>query len=86
MTDPTEALKELMAASRAYEEADAVRTAAHEAVISRALAALRVGVQPGQVYGAVPFTSTHIRTLARQAGIPGGRSGKPPRKKPGADA
>ncbi len=80
MTDPTEALKELREASRAYEDAEAARNRAHEAVIARALDALRAGVQPGDVYGSVPFTSTHIRNLAREAGIPGGRPGKVPRK------
>jgi hypothetical protein len=90
MTDPTQALKELREASRAYEEADAARNRAHEVVIARALDALRAGVQPGEVYGSVPFTSTHIRTLARDAGIPGGRPGKPKRTpvmpKPGRKA
>lgn len=80
MTDPNEALKALMDASRRYEEADAARSTAHAVVIARALDALRAGAQPGMVYGAVPFTSTHIRNLAREAGIPGGRPGKPPRK------
>lgn len=84
MTTPDTALQELKEASRAYEEADAARNRAHEAVINRALSALRAGVRPGEVYDAVPFTSTHIRTLAREAGIPGGRSGKPPRKKAAA--
>jgi hypothetical protein len=82
MTTPTDALKELTEASERYKEADAARNRAHEAVIARALEALRAGAQPGEVYGRVPFTSTHIRTLAREAGIPGGRPGKPSRKKP----
>lgn len=81
---PDEALKELRDASKHYEDADAARNRAHETVIARALDALRAGVQPGQVYGSVPFTSTHIRTLAREAGIPGGRPGKAPQKKPRA--
>lgn len=81
MTSPADALKELTEASKRYEEAEAARVRAHEVVIARALDALRAGAQPGEVYGRVPFTSTHIRTLAREAGIPGGRPGKPPTKR-----
>jgi hypothetical protein len=86
MTTPDEALNELSEAKKRYNEADAARTAAHADVIARALDALRAGARPGDVYERVPFTSTHIRTLAREAGIPGGRTGKPPKKRPAADA
>lgn len=85
MTTPNEALEELTKARRVYEEADAARNRAHEAVIAAALTALRSGARPGEVYDRVPFTSTHIRTLAREAGIPRGPSGKPARKKPAAE-
>jgi len=78
MTEPAEAMQRLQMASRLYEEADRARASAHEAVIQAALDALRAGTQPGEVYKAVPFTSTHIRTLAREAGIPAGRPGKAP--------
>lgn len=84
MTSPADALKELTEASERYEEAEAARLRAHEVVIARALDALRAGVRPGEVYGRVPFTSTHIRTLAREAGIPGGTPGKPARRKTNA--
>jgi hypothetical protein len=77
MTDRTDALKELTEASERYEEAEAARLRAHEAVIAAALDALRAGARPGEVYDRVPFTSTHIRTLAREAGIPAGPPGKP---------
>lgn len=49
-------------------------------VIDAAIAALSVGVRPGEVYVRVPYTSNHVRAFARRAGIPAGRSGKPQRR------
>lgn len=73
-------LEDLEAATAKYREIDAARDNAHTEVMAKALALLRAGAEPGDVYARVPFTSTYMRTKARDAGVPAGRPGiKPPR-------
>jgi len=76
MTERDDPLTELAEASTRFRELDAARNAAHQQVISAALNALRQGHQAGDVYRLVPFTSTHIRAIARLEGIPASRPGK----------
>ena len=51
-------------------------TAAKEQHIAAVLAALKAGRPPMRVAELSPFTDTHLRQLAREAGIPPARKGK----------
>ena len=75
MADLAKMLDELDAATLEYEQAERARNLARGKVIRLALGALRGGAQPGDVYARVPFTSTQMRNIARDAGIPPGRPG-----------
>ena len=58
------------------------RDRARDEHFAAVLAALRADEQPTEVYGNSPFTQTHLRGLARDAGIPRGkrsrRTSEPP--------
>lgn len=76
-------LADLDHAVKAFEAVDAARDEARDLYIALAVAALRGGVEPGEVYRRVPLTSTQMRAIAREHGIPPGRPGiKTPKKKP----
>jgi hypothetical protein len=62
--------KELVAATRHYEQTDVAHEEARKAAISAVLAALRAGIGPAEVERLSPFTGTYIRKLARDEGIP----------------
>lgn len=75
VADLDKLLEALDQANRRYEETEAAHTKSHREVVDAALAALRAGAEPGDVYARIPFTSTYMRALARDAGIPAGRPG-----------
>lgn len=74
------------------EHEDAVRATAkrvlrhkaeHDQHVAAVLAALKAGERPTDVTEWAAFTSTYIRRLAREAGIPPAkRGGSGPRRKP----
>lgn len=78
MEDVTTGLADLASATADFEEADEARETARQRVIDLALSLLRAGAEPGDVYARVPFTSTQMRSIARDAGIPPGRPGIKP--------
>jgi hypothetical protein len=79
MDDVTAKLGELAAATARFEELDSARSEARQRVVDLALDLLRAGeAEPGDVYARVPFTSTQMRSIARDAGIPKGRPGIKP--------
>lgn len=82
VTDLADVLADLAAATERYEASKRAAEVAYEDVVAKALDALRAGAEPGDVYERVPFTSTYMRTLARDAGIPGGRPGIKPSARP----
>ena len=56
--------------ARKVRAADKARDKARDEHVAAVLAALRAEEAPTEVYGASPFTATHLRGLAREAGIP----------------
>lgn len=81
VTDFGADLDDLASATERYEVAKRAMEAVHEEVVAKALSLLKRGAEPGDVYERIPFTSTYMRTLARDAGIPGGRPGIKPAMK-----
>lgn len=71
-------LDDLIAATLAFQQIDSQRKDARKRVIDIAINALRKGAEPGAVYARVPFTSTQMRNIAREAGIPAGKPGMKP--------
>jgi hypothetical protein len=57
--------------ARKWQRADRARDRARDEHFAAVLAALRAGEFPTDVYESSPFTQTHLRGLARDAGIPG---------------
>lgn len=75
MDEHEEALK---ASTRRYRRTEAAHEESRKASTADVLAALKDGVPPTKVAALSPFTATHVRKLARDAGIPPARKGKPP--------
>jgi hypothetical protein len=64
---------------RKWSAADRARDRARDEHFAAVLAALKAGEAPTEVYDGSPFTQTHLRGLARDAGIPRAtRRRKPP--------
>lgn len=61
---------------RKWSAADRARDRARDEHFAAVLAALRADEVPTDVYDNSPFTQTHLRTLARDAGIPPGKRRK----------
>jgi hypothetical protein len=70
MSDEMDAVK---STARRWRSADKARDRARDDHFAAVLAALRAGEVPTEVYGESPFTATHLRGLARDAGIPRGK-------------
>lgn len=68
-------LDALDAATARFHEADRAREEARREVIGAVVAALRAGGLPTEVAGRSPFTAAHVRTIAREHGIPPARPG-----------
>lgn len=75
MADELEAVKRT---GRRWTAADRARDKARDEHFAAVLEALRNGAVPTEVYKISPFTSTHLRGVAREAGIPAARRGKQP--------
>ena len=79
MEDHMEAVKRT---GKRWAAADKARDRARDEHFAAVLAALRADKQPTEVYDLSPFTQTHLRGLARDAGIPRGkrsrRTSEPP--------
>jgi hypothetical protein len=73
MDEHEEAVK---ATARRVRRAQTSLEAAKEQHIAAVLAALRAGRPPMKVAELSPFTDTHLRQLAREAGIPPAVKGK----------
>ena len=74
MDEYEEALK---ASTRRYKRTDVAHEESRKASTADVLAALKAGVPPTRVAALSPFTATHVRKLARDAGIPPARKGRP---------
>jgi hypothetical protein len=73
MDEHEEALK---ASTRRYRRTEAAHEESRKASTADVLTALKAGVPPTKVAALSPFTATHVRKLARDAGIPPARKGK----------
>jgi hypothetical protein len=68
----------LTASARRYKRTDAAHEESRKAATADVIAALRAGMPPTRVADLSPFTATHVRKLAREAGIPPAKKGKQP--------
>lgn len=68
----------LRASTRRYRRTEAAHEESRKASTADVIAALKAGVPPTRVADLSPFTATHVRKLARDAGIPPARKGKTP--------
>lgn len=66
----------LRASTRRYRRTEAAHKESREASTADVIAALKAGMRPAKVVELSPFTATHVRMLARGAGIPPARKGK----------
>jgi hypothetical protein len=66
----------LRVSARRYKRTDAAHEESRKAATADVIAALRAGMPPTRVAELSPFTATHVRKLARDAGIPPARKGK----------
>ncbi|MGW7684877.1 hypothetical protein ACWGID_29325 [Kribbella sp. NPDC054772] len=82
----TDVRDELTEATRLYRQTESAHEAARQAVIAASLAALRAGLTPQEVEQHSPFTTTYVRKLARDAGIPPATRGPRPRAPRRTDA
>lgn len=73
MDEHEEALK---ASTRRYRRTETAHEESRKAATADVLAALKAGMPPTKVVELSPFTATHVRKLARGAGIPPARKGK----------
>lgn len=81
--DPNEALKDLRAANKRYEETAGEHERSRLAAIAAVVAALKSGATPTEVTRDSPFTDAYVRKIARDHGVPPARSGiKPDRPNP----
>jgi hypothetical protein len=72
----------LRASTRRYRRTEAAHKESREASAADVIAALKAGMEPTKVANLSPFTATHVRKLAREAGIPPAVKGKPSASKP----
>ena len=77
MEDELEAVKQT---ARRYTAADKARDKARDEHFTAVLTALRAGKAPTDVSDLSPFTSTHLRQVARDAGIEAPARRRPPRR------
>jgi hypothetical protein len=77
MDDELEAVKQT---GRRYTAADKARDRARDEHFAAVLAALRAGKPPTDVAELSPFTATHLRQIAREAGIEKPATRRPPRR------
>ena len=73
MNENEEALR---ASTRRYRRTEAAHDESRKASTADVIAALKAGMPPTKVAELSPFTATHVRALAREAGIPPARKGK----------
>jgi len=73
MDEHEEALK---ASTRRYRRTEAAHEESRKASTADVIAALKAGVPPTKAAALSPFTATHVRKLARDAGIPPARKGQ----------
>lgn len=73
--DSTAALDALKSASARYRRTETAHAGARDATVAAVVAALRAGVPPTLVERNSPFTAAHIRTIAREHGIPPAKPG-----------
>ena len=66
----------LRASTRRYRRTEAAHDESRKASTADVIDALKAGVPPTKVAALSPFTATHVRKLARDAGIPPARKGK----------
>jgi hypothetical protein len=66
----------LKASTARYDRTAAAHEEARRTSAADVIAALRGGMKPTRVAELSPFTATHVRKLARDAGIPPARKGK----------
>jgi hypothetical protein len=70
MSDELDAVRRT---ARRWNAADKARDRARDEHFAAVLDALRAGVPPTEVYDLSPFTATHLRGVARDAGLPAAR-------------
>jgi hypothetical protein len=68
----------IRASTRRYRRTEAAHEESRKASTADVIAALRAGLPPTKVADLSPFTATHVRKLARDAGIPPATKGKRP--------
>jgi hypothetical protein len=66
----------LRTSTRRYKRTETAHEESRKVSAADVLAALRAGVPPTRVAELSPFTATHVRKLAREAGIPPAVKGK----------
>ena len=66
----------LRASTRRYRRTDTAHEESRKVATADVIAALRAGMPPTRVAELSPFTATHVRKLAREAGIPPAVKGK----------
>lgn len=81
MTDPPE-MKELDAVTARLGKIEKEREQLRDRATDLVLAALRKQVPPTEVADRSPFSSAHVRKLARDSGIPPAPPGIKPKKRP----
>lgn len=81
MSDEQDELKALDSATRKYRQTEAAHEKARGEAVTAVVAALRADVPPTVVAARSPFTAAHVRTIAREHGIPPARPGLKPRKR-----
>jgi hypothetical protein len=80
MTEPPE-MKELDAVTAELREIEKRREPLRDRAAELVVAALRKDMPPSEVAARSPFSAAHVRTLAREAGIPPAPPGIKPRKR-----
>jgi hypothetical protein len=78
MDDELEAVRQT---GRRYTSADKARDKARDEHFAAVVAALRAGEAPTDVADLSPFTATHLRQVARDAGIEAPAKRRPPRRR-----
>ena len=82
MPKPSPTMRALASVRRRYDVAAEREKALRAEVTDATVAALRAGDDPGEVAGAAKWTPTHVRRLAKAAGIPVRRAGRKPKSHP----
>ena len=76
-----EELEAVRQTGRRYAAADKAREKARDEHFAAVLAALKAGKAPTDVSELSPFTATHLRQVARDAGIEKPTTRRPPRRR-----